>query len=172
MAQAKKKTADAPTTVETVETLAALTLTRGDYTVAWRDLPERTQVRMAVKAFNELMQDSTAFSKKDLEGKTDAEIATMRKQAMDARFNSILTGEFRVGGGGARLPAIDRVVQDIATERLKAIAAAKGVAMPKGDVLKSALAKIIAKDESGIRAEAQARIDEAKGLAESLGDIL
>jgi hypothetical protein len=126
---------------------------------------------MAIKAFNELMQDSTAFSKEQLANKTDAEIEEMKAEKRDARFNSILTGEFKVGGGGARLPQIDRVVNEIAEERVKAIAVARKVPMPKGDVLKAAIAKIIARDPDGIKADAQKRIDSANTLAADLSDV-
>jgi hypothetical protein len=154
-------------------TLATLVLTRGDYTVKWADLPEKSKVRMATKAFNELMQDSTAFSKEQLKDKTAEEVETMKAEKRDARFNSILTGEFKVGGGGgARLPAIERVIREIAEERLKAIAVARKVPMPKGDLFKQALDKIIARDPDGIKVAAQQRIDAAAGLAADLGDIL
>lgn len=152
-------------------TLSTLVLTRGTYTVKYSDLPMKSQVRMAVKAFNELMQDSTAFSKEQLDGKTESEIDAMKAEKRDARFNSILTGEFKVGGGGARLPQIDRVINEIAEERVKAIAVARKVPMPKGDVLKSAIAKIIARDPDGIKKDAQARIDSASALAGDLADV-
>lgn len=166
--------ADAKATTPTVEVtkIADLVLTKGKFTVRYADLPEKSRIRMAQKAFNELLQDSTAFNKADLEGKTDGEKAAMKAKALDDRFNSIMTGEFRVGGGGARLPQIDRVIQDIATERLKAIAVAKGVPMPKGDVLKAALAKIIVKGGKDLHDEAQSRIDSASEMADGLGDIL
>lgn len=159
------------TKTETVK-LADLVLTKGKYTVKYADLPEKSRVRMAQKAFNELLQDSLAFSKKDLEGKTEQEIASMKAKALDDRFNSILSGEFKVGGGGARLPQIDRVIRDIAEERLKAIAVAKGVPMPKGDVLKAALDKITTKGGKALVDEAQSRIDSASEMADDLGDIL
>lgn len=152
--------------------LADLVLTKGKYSVKYAELPERSRVRMAMKAFNELLQDSLAFAKKDLEGKTEAEIETMKAKSLDDRFNSILSGEFKVGGSGARLPQLDRVIRDIAEERLKAIAVAKGVPMPKGDVLKAALDKITAKGGDALKAEAQARIDSAKDMADDLEGIL
>lgn len=158
--------------VEQVVKIADLVLTKGKYTVRYADLPEKSRVRMAQKAFNELLQDSLAFSKKDLEGKTDAEVMAMKAKALDERFNSILSGEFKVGGGGARLPQIERVIRDIAEERLKAIASAKGVPMPKGDVLKAALDKITTKGGAALVAEAQSRIDSAKDMSDELGDIL
>lgn len=153
-------------------TLATLTLTRGDYSVKWNDLPEKSKVRMATKAFNELMQDSTAFSKEQLKDKTPEQIETMKAEKRDARFNSILTGEFKTGGGGARLSSIDKVIAEIALKRLKAIAVARKVPMPKGDLLKEALAKVVAKGGDALRLEAQSQLDEATAMVADLGDIL
>ena len=63
-------------------------------------------------------------------------------------------------------------MRDVAIERIKAIATAKGVKMPKGDVLKAAVEKITAKQGDDIRAEAEARMSAAKAASADMADLL
>jgi hypothetical protein len=88
-----------------------------------------------------------------------------------SRHEAILSGD--VGAVvGSRATPIEKFMRDVAIERIKAIATAKGVKMPKGDVLKAAIEKVQAKQSADIRAEAEARMSAAKASSEDLGDLL
>lgn len=96
--------------------------------------------------------------------------ATRDAVLADARLEKvgvILNGELGVRMGGARLTGIDAFVRTVATETLRAIAAAKKAAMPKGDDLKAQLAALVASPKRGpiIRAEAERRMAQQAELA-------
>lgn len=93
-------------------------------------------------------------------------------EARTKRFNDILAGNVGVGGGGPKLPQIDRVMRDIAEEQIRAAVVSKGMAMPKGDALKTLIEKRLSVAGDAIRTVAQGRIDAAKTTAAELDDIL
>lgn len=158
------------------------TLTYSQWSVDANTLPAKAVHYLLSNGFTQSMTDAAAFTKEQKakfveEGAKeghDAEtsVANAAKAARDKRFAAILAGEVGVRAVGPRLPQIDRVMRDIAEEMLRAIAAERQVAMPKGDVLKAALDKILAKHADVIRTKAQARMDESKAMADDLGDIL
>lgn len=147
------------------------TLTYGKWSVNANDLPPGAISYLLHNGFTQSMTDAAAFTKAQKEGKSESEIEVMASDARDKRFAAILAGTVGVRVGGPRLPAIDRAMQDIVDEMLAAICSARKVALPKGDVLKAARAKLLAKNGDAIRAKAQARLDEAKSLVEDAGDI-
>lgn len=120
--------------------------------------------------YSQSMTDAAAFTKEQKTGKTPDEVAAMAADARVKRHEAIRAGTIGARVGGAKLPVIDRVMRDVAEERLKAIAVARSVAMPKGDTLKAALDKILARDPDGIRTEAETRIANAKAVASEMGD--
>jgi len=100
-------------------------------------------------------------------------LATAVDKWRQERFDAIMSGTVgtRVGGGGPRKDPLVRTMEDIAEERLRAHCSVKQVAMPKGDVLKQALAIILRKGGEALKAEAQARLQQASAMADELGDL-
>lgn len=147
------------------------TLTYDRWSVNANDLIAKSVRYLLQNGFSQSMTDAAAFTKEQKAGKSADEIKKMADEARAKRFEAILAGTVGIRVGGPRLPAIDRVMREIAEEMLRAIAADRKVAMPKGEVLKAALEKIVLKNEATIRERAQARLDESKTLAADLGDI-
>ncbi len=97
------------------------------------------------------------------------------KEKRAGRFADILSGEVSHGGStGARATPIERFAIDVAKERIKALAASRGVPMPKKDVLKAAIDKLLADSVQGpdIRAEAEARMASASKAGEAIADLM
>ena len=147
------------------------TLTYSKWFVNANDLPPAGIAYLLHNGFTQSMTDAAAFTKEQKAGKTADEVTAMATEARQKRFEAILAGTVGVRVGGPRMPAIDRAMQDVVDEMIGAICAARKVALPKGDVLKAARAKLLAKNGDAIREKAQARLDEAKLLVEDAGDI-
>lgn len=136
--------------------------------------------------FKQSMTDASAMTKeqkaKVLEDaqKANPGVEITLEQAVEAkvyeartkRFADILAGNVGIGGGGPKLPQIERVMREIAEEQIRAAVVKKGMAMPKGDNLKALIDKRLSVAGDAIRTAAQARIDAAKNVADDLGDIL
>lgn len=136
--------------------------------------------------FKQSMTDASAMTKEQKEkALKDAQEANpgveiTLEQAVEAkaveqrnkRFADILAGNVGVGGGGPKLPQIERVMREIAEEQIRAAVVAKGMAMPKGDNLKALIDKRLSVAGDSIRTAAQARIDSAKNAAADLEDML
>jgi len=126
---------------------------------------------LLANGYKQSLTDAAAFTKEAKEGKSAAEIESMAAERRAKRHEAILAGE--VGAVvGSRATPIEKFMRDVAIERIKAIANAKGVKMPKGDVLKAAVEKITAKQADDIRAEAEARMSAAKAAAGDMDDLL
>jgi hypothetical protein len=133
--------------------------------------------------FKQSMTDASAMTKEQKQkAHADAVAANpgveiTEAQAVEAkaheqrtkRFADILAGNVGVGGGGPKLPQIDRVAREIAEEQIRAAVVARGLAMPKGDNLKALVEKRLAVAGDAIRTAAQARIDAAKNAVDDLG---
>lgn len=75
------------------------------------------------------------------------------------RWERIIAGTIGTRSGGPRRVGIDKVMADIAHERLVAIAAEKKAKLPtKAAELRPMIDKVLSMDESGIRAEAERRM--------------
>lgn len=136
--------------------------------------------------FKQSMTDASAMTKeqkaKALEDaqKANPGVEITEAQAVEVkaieqrnkRFADILAGNVGVGGGGPKLPQIERVMREIAEEQIRAAVVAKGMAMPKGDNLKALIDKRLSVAGEAIRTAAQARIDSAKNAAADLEDML
>lgn len=150
-------------------------------------LPQGTPISKALayvisNGFKQSMTDASAMTKEQKEKAhkeaqaTHGEHITM-EQAVEAkaheartkRFADILAGNVGVGGGGPKLPALERVAREIAEEQIRAAVVAKGLAMPKGDNLKALVDKRLSVAGDTIRAAAQSRIDAAKNAVADLG---
>lgn len=133
--------------------------------------------------FKQSMTDASAMTKEQkAKALTDAQAANpgveiTLEQAVEAhahtqrtkRFADILAGNVGVGGGGPKLPQIERVMREIAEEQIRAAVVAKGLQMPKGENLKALVEKRLAVAGDVIRTAAQARIDAAKSAVDDLG---
>lgn len=136
--------------------------------------------------FKQSMTDASAMTKEQkAKALTDAQTANpgveitleqaVEAHAVDARtkrFADILAGQVGFGGGGPKLPQIDRVMRDIAEEQIRAAVVAKGMSMPKGEALKVLIDKRLAVAGEAIKTAAQGRIDSAKAMSAELDDIL
>lgn len=166
-----------------------LPLTYGDWQTSARALgwPEGVAISkqlayLLANGFKQSMTDASAMTKEQ-KAKAHEEARASHgehitlEQAVEAkaveqrnkRFADILAGNVGVGGGGPKLPQIDRIMRDIAEEQIRAAVVAKGLAMPKGDNLKALVEKRLAVAGDAIRTAAQARIDAAKTAVEDLG---
>lgn len=142
--------------------------------------------------FKQSMTDASAMTKEQKEAAHKAAQAThgpdiTLEQAVEAkaheqrtkRFADILAGSVGFGGGGPKLPQVDRVMREIAEEQISAAVVAKnaalqregkaGITMPKGENLKTLIAQRLTVAGNAIRTAAQARIDAAKNAVADLG---
>lgn len=153
---------------------ADFTIEAHGHTLTAQDLGEMSPKALSyllANGYKQSLTDAAAFTKEQKADKSAAEIETMANEKRSARHAAILAGE--VGSvGGTRATPMERFMRDVAEERVRAIAVAKGVPMPKGDVLKAAIAKVTEKFASDIKAEAEARMAAAKAAADVAGDIL
>ena len=137
---------------------------------------------LLANGFKQSMTDASAMTKEQKQKAHEEARAShgehiTLEQAVEAkaieqrnkRFSDILAGNVGVGGGGPKLPQIDRIMRDIAEEQIRAAVVAKGLAMPKGDNLKALVEKRLAVAGDAIRTAAQARIDAAKTAVDDLG---
>lgn len=136
--------------------------------------------------FKQSMTDASAMTKEQKEKalkeaqEANPGVEITLEQAVEAkaveqrnkRFADILAGNVGVGGGGPKLPLIERVMREIAEEQIRAAVVAKGMVMPKGDNLKALIDKRLSVAGDAIRTAAQARIDSAKNAAADLEDML
>jgi hypothetical protein len=86
--------------------------------VRFGDLPIVSQVRMVIKATNELLSDSGAMSKEQIaKHEAAGTLDSAKAEARDKRWNSLLSGEFSVGARGPKLPETVRVYRDVLAGR-------------------------------------------------------
>lgn len=92
-----------------------------------------------------------------------------------SRYEDIIAGKVgtRVGGTGSSGPRdpLAKEMKRVATERVYAIASAKKLARPTGEVLKVAVERVLAKFADDIRAEATANLARHAEMADDAGDI-
>jgi hypothetical protein len=172
------------------EPTATSTLSYGRWSTDANHLPPKAVAYLLANGFTQSMTDAAAFTKEQKanaheafakahgvevaslsEADKESAVAALADEKREARFQAILKGEVGTRVGGPRLPQIDRVMREVAEETVRAIATARNVAMPKGDVLKAAIEKVLARNPDEIRAKAQERIDSAKALAEGADDL-
>jgi len=189
MAKAAKNTA-APTEGQPATVSDNLELTYGDWKTDAQALgwPAGTPISkplayVIANGFKQSMTDASAMTKEQkAKALSDAQAANpgveiSEAQAVEAkaheqrtkRFADILAGNVGVGGGGPKLPQIERVMREIAEEQIRAAVVAKGLAMPKGENLKSLVEKRLSVAGDAIRTAGQARIDAAKSAVDDLG---
>lgn len=154
----------------------------GDWSAVIADLSPKAVAYLLQNGFSQSMTDAAAFSKADkakaVEGKDEAKhddiLQNMATVARQKRYDAIIAGTVghRVGSG-PKMSSINKVMRDVARERLKAAAASKGVKLPKGEALTALVEKMVAgKHADTIKAEAQTRIDNAKAGAVDVEGLL
>lgn len=189
MAKAAKNTADTQATAD-APISDNLSLEYGDWktdaqALGWpsgQTISKQLAYCLA-NGFKQSMTDASAMTKEQkAKAHADAVAANpgveiSEAQAVEAkaheqrtkRFADILAGTVGFGGGGPKLPQVDRVMREIAEEQIKAAVVKMGKAMPKGDNLKTLIDKRLAVAGDAIRTAAQARIDSAKSAVDDLG---
>lgn len=99
---------------------------------------------------------------------TEAFVETVVTARQATKLEAILSGQVEIPvGGTVRATGIDRIMRDIAIERIKVRCAEFKKPMPKGDALAELVAKMVAKYDADIRAEAERRIEFAADVAET-----
>ena len=130
---------------------------------------------LLANGYKQSLTDAAAFTKDQKAGKSAGELQELADGKRKSRHEAILSGS--VGSvSGSRATPIERFMDQVAEERVRAIALARGVPMPKNTkdakVLDAAIAKVLAKFGEDIRAEAEARMSAANAAAKEAGDIL
>jgi hypothetical protein len=174
---AKKQTATAAET-SVVEIPAGLTGKYGDFTIDFAGATPATLAYCLMNGFHQSMVDAAAFSKEEKEGKTEDEVATMALAKRQSRFDNIVAGTVGARVGGPRVRGIDKLMHDVAHEKLIAIAVAKGKALPKGKGSAEKIATLIgmylsdATRYDAVKAEAQRRMDSSSDAGDfDLGEV-
>lgn len=89
----------------------------------------------------------------------DATVAKMVVEALDERFAAIIAGEVGFGNAGPRLRGVDKVMRDVAVERLRASYIANpDLTAPKGDDWAALVTRYTALNDADLRAEANKRL--------------
>lgn len=181
----------------TDDTTTEATLKYGRWSIDANTLPPKAISYLLHNGFSQSMTDAAAATREDKakvlrdagheadavkmengEGKSISTegataLATAADQWREERFHAIVNGTVgvRVGGGGPRKDPLVRAMEDIAEEQLRAICTQRSVAMPKGEVFKSAIAKLIERGGDGLQAKAQERLAAAADMAADVGDL-
>jgi hypothetical protein len=150
---------------------------KGEYTVAWADLPESTRIALAQSGFthklgNEVASAITAAKAKRVKGAdgkdtatpkfTAAQLDNMATEKRLALIDAMTAGTLTTRIGAPKLRGFDAILRDVAESMVKAAYAKKGVALPKGDAWKAKVADAMA-NSAKVRAEAQRQFDAAQG---------
>jgi len=167
MAKANKQPDAAPVIDNTavVEIPADLVLKHGDWELNASNASPATLAYLLQNGFNQSMVDSAALGKEDKDGLNDDEIKALVNDKKQKRFDNIVAGTVGTRVGGPRVVGIDKVMNDVAVERLKAILITqKGLKWPSGKGAAEKIAAFVAKymgDASraaDVRAEAERRM--------------
>lgn len=166
------------------------TFTYDKWSIDANALPPKAIAYLIGNGFTQSMTDAAAFTKEQkasfakehaeahgvtVDALTEADhVAAVKAKADEARekrFQAIMSGTvgLRVATG-PRLDPLTRAMREIAEEGVRKLAAQKGVAMPKGDVLKAAIEKVLERNRDNIKAEAERRLSAPS--ADGLDDIL
>ena len=187
MAKGDRKNAATTPAAETValEVPADFALEVHGYTFDANDLVQMGPKGVAYVISNGISQsivDAAALTKDAKAGKSPAEVEQLIKDRRDKRDAAIRAGEVGHRAVGVRGSTLDRIMATIAEARLKEHVVAvndarraKGqapVALPKGELRKAALAKILEIQGDDIRAAAEAQMAEQKAAGQALSGQL
>lgn len=126
--------------------------------------------------FSKALSASKAMTKAKREeiGKDKAKLNAYAAPRAAEIYKSIVAGTFsrrKAGGAQGGSSPLKRVMHTIAIERLRALCATTGNKMPKAEVRKAAIEKILTKQEADIRAEAEVRISASKAASKGLEEL-
>lgn len=167
---AKKHTDDGTVTVNIP---SGLVLKYGAWEIPAADASPATLAYCLQNGFHQSMVDAAAFSKEEKEGKTEAEVEAMATEKRQARFDNIVAGTVGHRAGGPRVRGVDKIVRDVALERLTAVAAAKGKALPKGKGAAEKVNKLVDLylSDEGRAADCRAEAERRHASATAEGDF-
>ena len=161
----KQHNADPADSGVTVTIPSGTVLKYGDFELNASNASPATLSYLLHNGFHQSMVDAAAFSKDEKEGKTEDEVNAMALAKRTTRFENIMAGTVGSRVGGPRVRGIDKLIRDVAGEKLVAIAAAKGKALPKGKGSAEKIGKLVdmyladATRAQAVKDEAQRRLD-------------
>lgn len=186
MASRNKKTA--PSEQHETQANVATHIGHGDFQIEVSSAAPHVVAYLMNYGLNKSLQDAVAGRKgelkaemvKDAEGAdtaerkySDEEVAVILHDEQKARFDTILNGTIGSRGPGAPRPSkVETVMNQIAVERLRAAAIAKGKKLPKlgSDEFKNLVGKVLEANGEAIKAEAERRMSQP--IADDLGDLI
>ena len=138
----------------------------GEQTIHVVDLPQAAIHYLLQYGANKSRQDAVAGMKKELtaEGKTEDEIAQAMEVEFADRLARIMDGTISTRVVGPRKLGIEKVMADIARERITASCAARKTKAPTGKTMTELVERYLSLKGDSVREEAQRRLD-------SLADI-
>lgn len=158
---------------------ADFSITAHGHTLTGSDLASMSPKAIAylvANGYKQSLTDSAAFTKEQKDGKSGAELDGMKAERYATRHADILSGS--VGSvSGSRSTPIEKVMHDVAVERIRAICVAKGKPMIKNQPkdgpkhLTVAVQAYLAKFGADVKAEAEARLAASKAAAQDVGDL-
>ena len=143
-------------------------------TMDYSTLPQHAVHYLVQYGINKSLQDSVAGRAKAMvaDGLEEDEIEQALGELRAARWEAILSGT--IGKRGVMAPrakGIDKVMKEIAIERLRAAFTKRGIAMAKGTQLAELVAKLMTRDENELRQAAQERLDATLSMSDGLDDL-
>jgi len=169
MAKANTQSTAAPVidATEVIEIPDNLVLRHGDWELRASTASPATLAYLLQNGFNQSMVDSAALGKEDKEGLSDDEVKALVNDKKQKRFENIVAGTVGTRVGGPRAVGIDKIMNDVAIERLKAILITqKGLKWPSGKGAAEKIAAFVTKymgdaaRASDVRAEAERRMSQ------------
>ena len=128
------------------------------------DMSDEAKWYLISNGWKQSIGDCTAGLAKKLrdEGKTETEVSAALAEAEEERFGASLAGEVSSRSTGPRRRGIDKIVDEVAQEILKAAFGKQGRKWPSGKGSAEAIAKLVeallAKRGKAIRDEAERRM--------------
>jgi hypothetical protein len=149
----------------TVEIPSGLVLKHGGWELDTASASPETLAYLLQNGFNQSMVDSAALGKDEKEGLSDDELKAMVADKKQKRYDNIVAGTVGTRVGGPRPVGIDKIINDIAIERVRAILVEqKGLKWPSGKGAAEKVAGFVAKymenaeRAESVRAEAERRM--------------
>lgn len=142
--------------------------------VVGRDLSNSAIAYSLLYGLRQSLQDCIAGLAKEMrdDGADKDTIDAAISAAQADRFAAIQAGTVGHRAGGPRVSPVESVMRKVALSDIRAAATKKGVKLPKGEVLAALVSAYIAKNESDVRARAEAQMAESENASGSAGDML
>lgn len=143
------------------------TLSYGDFTLDPATINEAGLRYLIQYGYSQSLQDAVAGASAKLKAEmkdgqrvhSDVEVAVMLHDKLQARHNAIQAGEAGSGRVGPRVSGVDKIMQDVAWETIRAHATKTKSKLPQDAAGRNALiGAYLAKYEARTRAEAERRM--------------